>query len=147
MSVLPAEWERHPGPFLVPRKGFLRCQINVDHKPSQAKLRRRARKQDLKSHFDRFRHLLKVRGRSAKRNPPAPTNPFDTFRHPTPNEINAVRNEIALDPATDSTLFDIPALAKINALRSKISAPRRSRKRRTTRNHNQINRVRNETNP
>jgi hypothetical protein len=67
--------------------------------------------------FDTFRHFLKDRGRSAKRNgsrtdstyldtqlptqatpyetkSPAPTNHFDTFRHPAPNEINAVRNEM-----------------------------------------------------
>ena len=48
---------------------------------------------------------------------------FDTFRHPAPNTINTLRNEIALHPATDSTLFDIPVLAKINALRKEISAP------------------------
>jgi hypothetical protein len=73
---------------------------------------------------------------------------FDTFRHPAPNEINAVRNEIALDSPTDSTLFDIPALAEIDALRNEIaSRPNPLKNRCKTSNVNQINRVRNEIQP
>ena len=49
---------------------------------------------------------------------------------------------------TGSTLFDIPALAKINALQNEMaSRPNSLKNQLKTRNPNQINRVRNEIQP
>jgi hypothetical protein len=45
--------------------------------------------------FDTFRHTPALHNqRFAKRIAPATRDPFDTFRHPTPNKINTLRNEI-----------------------------------------------------
>jgi hypothetical protein len=69
--------------------------------------------------FDTFRHPHPNQ-LNALRNemPPNPANPFDTFRHATPNRINALRNESPGNPPRPFDTFRHSTPNRTNAVRN-----------------------------